>query len=76
MKNITLSIDEEVLTAVRRYASEHNSSGNALVRVYLTPIAARENRARKARQKIRDLSDQSSAWIGSRSWTHDDLHER
>lgn len=76
MKNVTLSIDEEILTAVRRYAVERNSSVNALVREFLTGIATREDRARKARQQIRELSNESTARIGSKSWTRDDLHER
>ncbi len=76
MKNITLSIDEEILAAVRRYAVERNSSVNALVREFLTGIATREDRARKARQRIRELSNESTARIGSKSWTRDELHER
>ncbi len=76
MKNITLSIDEKVLSTVRRYAMEHNSSVNALVREYLTDIALREDRARKARQRIRKLSNQSTAAMGLQRWTRDELHER
>jgi plasmid stability protein len=44
MKNITLNVDEDVLSAVRRHAAEHNSTVNALVREYLTNLAAQENR--------------------------------
>jgi len=40
MKNITLSVDENVLAAVRRHAAECNSTVNALVRDYLTGLAA------------------------------------
>ena len=76
MKNLTLCIDEKILAAVRRYAVERDSSVNALVREFLTGIATREDRARKARQRIRELSDQSTARIGSKSWTRDELHER
>lgn len=76
MKNITLSVDEKVLAAVRRYAAEHNSSINSLVREFLTGIAERENRARKARRRIQELSKRSTARIGSRSWTREELHDR
>lgn len=75
MKNITLSIDEEVLAAVRRYAAQHNSSVNRLVREYLTRISEKEARAHQARQRIRELSDQSEARLGSKRWTRDELHE-
>jgi len=39
MKNITLSVDEKVLAAVRRRAAECNSTVNALVRDYLANLA-------------------------------------
>ena len=76
MKNVTLSINEEVLSAVRKYAAERDSSVNALVREFLGAIAQREDRARKARQRIRELSESSDARIGSKSWSRDELHAR
>ncbi len=76
MKNITLSVDENVLATVRRYATERNSSVNQLVREYLTRISEREDRARQARQRIRRLSNRSKARLGSKTWSRDELHER
>jgi len=76
MKNITLSVDAEVLVAVRRYAANQNSTVNALVREYLTRIAERNDRAAAARKRIQQLSEASEARIGSSSWSRDELHER
>jgi hypothetical protein len=76
MKNITLSVDEEVLAAVRRYTAEHNSSVNALVREYLTNLAGHQDRARRARARLLQLSKQSQARLGKKTWTREDLHER
>ena len=76
MKNITLSVDEKVLRAARRYAAERDSSVNGLVREFLTGIAEREDTARSARRRIRELSRRSNARIGAKSWTRDDLHAR
>ena len=76
MTNVTLSVDEEVLLAVRRYAAERSSSVNALVREFLTGIALREDRARQARRRIRELSNESVARIGGKSRSRDELHER
>ena len=45
MKNITLSVDEDVLAAVRRHAAERNSTVNALVREYFTSLASQHGRA-------------------------------
>lgn len=76
MKNSTLSIDEQVLASVRRYASENGSSVNQLVREFLSGVAERNNRIEQERLRIRQLGKQSTARIGSRSWTRDELHER
>ena len=76
MKNITLSVDEDVLSAVRKYAAERNSSVNGLVREFLGSIAEREDRAKKARRRIRELSESSEARIGSKTWSRDELHAR
>ncbi len=76
MKNITLSVDEKVLAVVRRHAAEQNSSVNALVRDYLTNLAAHEDRADKARSRLRQLSTRSQGRLGKKAWTRDDLHDR
>jgi hypothetical protein len=59
MKNITLSVDEDVVAAVRRHAAEHNSTVNGLVREYLTNLAAHEDRAKHARARLRQLTKES-----------------
>ena len=76
MKNITLSVDENVLAAVRRLAAERNSTVNALVREYLTGLAAHEDRAKLARARLRELSAQSQARLGEKTWTREELHDR
>ena len=64
MKNITLSVDENVLATVRRYAAERSSTVNAMVREYLTNLAAREGRTNRARTRLLQLSGQSQARLG------------
>jgi plasmid stability protein len=76
MKNITLSVDDEVLSAVRKHAAEHSTSVNQLVRDYLGEIAHRENRARTARRRLRALSNKTTAKVGRAAWTREQLHER
>jgi hypothetical protein len=76
MKNITLSVEDKVLASVRRLAAERNSSVNALVRDYLTKLAAHESRADRARRRLRQLSEESAGRLGKKTWTRDDLHER
>jgi hypothetical protein len=74
--NITLAVDEKVLDTARRYAAEQNSSVNALVREYLTNLAAQVDRAGQARARLRELSAQSEGSLGEKTWTRDDLHGR
>jgi len=76
MKNITLSVDDDVLAAVRRHAAERDSTVNALVREYLTNLAGHRDRARRARSRLRQLSKQSQGRLGKKTWTREDLHER
>lgn len=76
MKNITLSVDEKVLVAVRRVASDQGTTVNALVREHLTRLAEHQDRAARARHRIRELSETSEARIGASRWQRDELHER
>ena len=76
MRNITLSVDDDILAAVRRHAAERNSSVNALVREYLTNLAAHEDRANRARARLRQLSRQSQGRLGKKTWAREDLHDR
>ena len=76
MKNITLSVDEEVLAAVRRHAAARDSTVNALVREYLGNLAQFEDRAQRARARMRQLSNQSKGRLGKKRWTREDLHAR
>ena len=67
MKNINLSIDEDVIRAVRRHAAERGSTLDAIVREFLTALANREDR---------ELSERSTARIGSRTRAREELHQR
>lgn len=76
MKNITLSVDENVLAAVRRHAAEHNSTVNGLVREYLTNLATQQDRASRARVRLRQLSRRTKGRLGKRAWSREELHDR
>lgn len=76
MKNITLSVEDEVLATARRLAAERNSTVNALVREFLTNLAEHDTRARRARARLRQLSQRSQGRLGAKTWSREDLHER
>lgn len=76
MKNITMRVDEDVLTQARKVATEQSTSVNALVREFLEDLSRRETRKQSARREILKLCKQSNAVVGGRTWTRDDLYER
>jgi hypothetical protein len=76
MKNITLAIDEKVLREIRRYAAEHDTTVNALVRDYLTGLVDFENRATAARRRLGELSEKSTGRLGPNwKWNREDVYE-
>lgn len=64
MKNITLAVDEDVLTEVRKIAAERETTVNALVREYLVELARQRDRSAKARAELLRLSEESEARLG------------
>jgi len=57
MKNITLAVDADVLADVRRYAAQHNTTVNALVRGALEDLAERERRQKSDWDELFALAD-------------------
>jgi hypothetical protein len=76
MKNITLAIDEKVLRQVRRYAAEHDTTVNALVRDYLTGLVSQEERAAEARRRLVKMSEESEGRLGPNwKWNREEIYE-
>jgi hypothetical protein len=76
MKNITLSIDEDLLRDVRKYAAEHNTTVNALVRARLAELVAPKKRIKDAVKRMRELAKKGGMEVGPITWKRDDLYER
>ena len=75
VERITIRVDEAVIRMARVYAAERGTTVDALVSDVLTGLANRE-RIRAARRRIGELSQQSAARIGARTWTREELHTR
>lgn len=73
-KNLTLSVDAEVLATARRVAALSNTTVNALVREFLAQIASKDSHTKTARGELRKLSDTSTARLGEMSWNREDLY--
>lgn len=76
MKNVTLALDEATLREARRIAAERSTSLNAMIREYLQQLTERESGASRARRRIVEICRESTAEVGTRNWTRDELHER
>ena len=75
MKNLTLAIDDDVLDEVREIAARRRTTVNALVRDYLTQVAAEEGRIAQARKELRELMDNSTARLGpDYKWNREELY--
>jgi len=76
MKNITLAIDDKLLDEVRIVAAKKGTTVNAMVRDYLTSVASLEDRRDRARRRIRELAEKSTAEVGPITWKREDLYDR
>jgi hypothetical protein len=75
-KNLTLTVDADVLTAARKAALDRDTSVNQMVRDYLAQVARNKGERESAREDLKTFFRTHSVTIGKRTWTRDDLHER
>lgn len=75
-KNLTLTLDENLLRAARKVALDCDTSVNQMVRDYLGLVVRERDPRRAAAAALRDFFRTHSVTIGKRTWTRDDLHER
>jgi hypothetical protein len=75
-KNLTLTIDEELIRAARKVALDRNTSVNNLVRGFLETLVAESGEQRAAMIQIDELFRRKPFVIGKKNWTRADLHER
>ncbi len=65
-----------MLSRAREVAAERATSVNALVRDYLGELVRDQSRREQARREILDLCAKSTAKVGERNWTREELYER
>lgn len=73
MQNITLSVDEKLVEDGRRYAKEHNTSLNAIVRDILARTV-REDRTNWITECIKKM-DAANGRSRGRKWKREDLYD-
>jgi hypothetical protein len=75
-KNLTLTIDEELIRSARKVALDRNTSVNNLVRGFLETLVAESGEQRAAMIHIEKLFRDKPFAVGKKSWTRAELHER
>lgn len=73
MKNITISIDDEVLEAGRKYAQKHNMSLNSLIRKLLSQAVM--SSSQNWLDDCFQLMDRTNANSGGRKWRREELYD-
>lgn len=72
MKNITLSLNEDVLSAGRSYAKKHNVSFNALIRRLLEQTVVKSSCSWV--EESFKLMDKAKVNSGGKKWTREELY--
>lgn len=75
MTNLTLVVDDDVLKRARLRAVDQGTSVNALVRDFLGDYASEGDAARRARQRLLELAQDSTASSAGQAWSRDELYD-
>ena len=76
MKNLTLALDETLLTQSRAIAAKRKTTVNNMVREFLQKIAETDTKAEDAMRDLARMSHQTSGRLGAKNWTRDELYDR
>lgn len=75
-QNLTLVIDREVLRDARRYALEHDTTVNELVRSYLADIRREETKREAARALLATSMEQGLGEATGEPFNREEIYER
>jgi hypothetical protein len=76
MKNITVSVDEDIYRRARIRAAERDTSISALVKSFLVELSLEEPDARRLEREERELRARIRAFTAGNRLSRDDAHRR
>jgi hypothetical protein len=76
VKNITVSLDDQIYRRARVVAAERGTSLSALVRAYLENLGSGESESDRLKKAERALRAQITGFRASDRLSRDQLHER
>jgi hypothetical protein len=75
-RNITLSVEDTILDAVKVVAAERRTSVNAMVRAYLEQVARSRSAKDEAREALLRLAREPEGDMGRQAWKREALYDR
>ena len=76
MKNITVTVDDETYRKARVKAAEQDTSVSALVKHFLTELAAGESDAERMKRQEQELRGRIGSFRASDRLPREDVHGR
>ncbi|WP_119421105.1 hypothetical protein [Desertibaculum subflavum] len=76
MKNITVSVDDETYRRARIAAAQRDTSVSALVKHFLTEIAAGETESERLKREERALRERITDFTAGDRLSREDVHRR
>ncbi len=76
MANVTVKIDNELLTKARWLASQRKTSINAIIKEKIEEFVATDLRREATLKGLDEFYARTRARMGKKTWSRDDLHER
>jgi len=75
-RNLTLTVDEDLLREARAMAARRRTSVNEMVRGFLRDVVSQESRRLAAWERLQPLLDRHAVHLGRPRTSRDELHER
>jgi len=76
MRNITVSVDDDVYKRARIAAAALDTSVSALVKTYLQQLAALETETERLKRQEREIRSRIAAFTASSRLSREDTHSR
>jgi hypothetical protein len=76
VKNITVSLEDEIYRRARMLAAERDTSISALVRDFLVSLGAGESQVERLKRDERALRERITVFRASHTLSRDELHDR
>ena len=75
-RNLTLSIDEDLLNKARIICQKRRTTLTKHVRALLEELVLHDEEYKSAMTRIIALMNEKPIGVGKKTWSRDDLHER